>query len=64
MCITMVTGVHHKEYPGDLEAGEGEHVTSISICGFDYRLKMARNKELSSKTILVLRNDGEKFPRN
>ena len=34
---------------------------SISICGFDYRLKMARNKDLSSETrqsILVLRNEG------
>ena len=33
----------------------------ISICGFDYRLKMARNKDLSSETrqsILVLRNEG------
>ena len=33
-------------------------ISSISICGFDYRLKMARNKELSSETILVLRNEG------
>ena len=33
----------------------------IRICGFDYRLKMARNKELSSEThqsIFVLRNEG------
>ena len=33
----------------------------MSICGFDYRLKMARNKDLSSEThqsILVLRNEG------
>ena len=36
-------------------------IWSISNCGFDYRLKMARNKELSSETrqsILVLRNEG------
>ena len=36
-------------------------IWSISICGFDYRLKMARNKDLSSETrqsILVLRNEG------
>jgi hypothetical protein len=25
--ITMVTGVHHNEQPGDLEAGEGAHET-------------------------------------
>ena len=34
---------------------------STSICGFDYRLKMSRNKLLSSETrqsILVLRNEG------
>jgi transposase len=33
----------------------------ISICGFDYRLKIARNKGLSSEkhqSILVLRNEG------
>ena len=33
----------------------------ISICGFDYRLKMARNQDLSSETrqsVLVLRNEG------
>ena len=31
------------------------------MCGFDYRLKMGRNKDLSSETrqfILVLRNEG------
>jgi transposase len=36
-------------------------IWSISICGFDYRLKMARTKGLSSETrqsILVLRNEG------
>jgi DNA-binding NarL/FixJ family response regulator len=36
-------------------------IWSITICGFDYRLKMARNKELSSEThqsIFVLRNEG------
>ena len=36
-------------------------IWSISICGFDYRLKMSRNKELSSETrqsIPVLRNEG------
>jgi transposase len=35
-------------------------IWSISICGFDYRLIMARNKGFSSETqsILVLRNDG------
>ena len=36
-------------------------IWSISICGFDYRLKVARNKDLSSETrqsILVLRNEG------
>ena len=36
-------------------------VWSISICGFDYRLKMARNKALPSETrqsVLVLRNEG------
>ena len=36
-------------------------IWSISICGFDYRLKMARNKDRSSEThqsILVLRNEG------
>jgi hypothetical protein len=36
-------------------------VWSISICVFDYRFKMARNKRLSSETrqsILVLRNEG------
>jgi hypothetical protein len=36
-------------------------IWSISICGFDYRLKLARNKELSSETsqsVLVLRNEG------
>ena len=27
MRVTMVTGVHHNEQPGDLEAGEGAHVT-------------------------------------
>ena len=34
-------------------------IWSISICGFDYRLKIARNKAISSETrqsILVLRN--------
>jgi hypothetical protein len=35
---------------------------ALSICGFDYRLKMARNKDLSSETrrqsILILRNEG------
>ena len=25
--VTMVTGVRHNEQPGDLEAGEGAHVT-------------------------------------
>ena len=37
------------------------NIWSISICGFDYRIKMARNKDLSSETrqsILVLRNEG------
>ena len=37
------------------------NIWSISICGFDYRLKMARNKELSSETcqsIVVLINEG------
>ena len=29
MCLTMVTGVRHNEQPGDLEAGEGAHVTYI-----------------------------------
>jgi hypothetical protein len=29
MRVTMVTGVHHNEQPGDLEAGEGAHVTSV-----------------------------------
>uniref|UniRef100_A0A674C099 5'-3' exoribonuclease n=1 Tax=Salmo trutta TaxID=8032 RepID=A0A674C099_SALTR len=36
-------------------------IWSISICGFNYRLKMARNKELSSETlqsILVLTIEG------
>ena len=41
---------------------------SVSICGFDYRHKMARNRELSSETcqsILVLRKKKcEKLPRN
>ena len=27
MRITMVTGVRHNEQPGDLEAGEGAHMT-------------------------------------
>ena len=27
MHVTMVTGVHHNEQPGDLEAGEGAQVT-------------------------------------
>ena len=25
--VTMVTSVHHNEQPGDLEAGEGAHLT-------------------------------------
>jgi hypothetical protein len=36
-------------------------IWSISICGFNYRLKMARNKGLSSEThqsIFDLRNEG------
>ena len=36
-------------------------IWSIFICGFDYSLKMARNKDLSSESrqsILVLRNEG------
>jgi transposase len=36
-------------------------IWSINICGFDYRLKMPRNKDVSSETrqsILVLRNEG------
>uniref|UniRef100_A0AAZ3P6S1 Laminin subunit alpha-5 n=1 Tax=Oncorhynchus tshawytscha TaxID=74940 RepID=A0AAZ3P6S1_ONCTS len=36
-------------------------IWSISICGFDYRVKMVRNKDLSSETrqsILVLRHEG------
>jgi hypothetical protein len=36
-------------------------IWSITICGFEYRLKVARNKDLSSETrqsILVLRNEG------
>jgi transposase len=36
-------------------------IWSISIGGFDYRLKMDRNKELSSEThpsVLVLKNKG------
>ena len=40
-------------------------IWSISICGFDYRLKMSRNKGLSSETrqsILVLRNKGYSMP--
>ena len=38
-----------------------EYIWSISISGFDNRLKMARNKDLSPETpqsILVLRNEG------
>ena len=27
MPVTMVTGMHHNEQPGDLEAGEGAHMT-------------------------------------
>ena len=30
MIVTLVTGVRHKEQPGDLEAGEGAHVTVVS----------------------------------
>ena len=31
--VTMVTGVRHNEQPGDLEAGEGTHVTlSKDVC--------------------------------
>ena len=26
--VTMMTGVRHNEQPGDLEAGEGAHVTT------------------------------------
>ena len=36
-------------------------IWGISICGFDCRLKMARNKDLSSEarqSIVVLRNEG------
>ena len=36
-------------------------IWSISVCGFDYRLKISRNKDLSSEThqfILILRNEG------
>ena len=38
-----------------------EYLEHQHFYGFDYRLKMARNKELSSKThqsIIVLRNEG------
>jgi hypothetical protein len=31
MCVTMVTGVRHYEQPGDLEAGEGAHVTNMNM---------------------------------
>ena len=31
MRLKMVTGVHHNEQPGDLEAGEGAHMTSTCI---------------------------------
>ena len=30
ICVTMVTGVRHNEQPGDLEAGEGAHMTHLS----------------------------------
>ena len=29
MRVTMVTGVRHKEQPGDLEAREGAHMTIV-----------------------------------
>ena len=32
--VTMVTGVHLNEQPGDLEAGEGAHVTPINQIKF------------------------------
>ena len=31
MHVTMMTGVRHNEQPGDLEAGEGAHVTAMDI---------------------------------
>ena len=36
--VTMVTGVGHNEHPGDLEAGEGAHVTPLSYIITDYFL--------------------------
>ena len=33
MRVTMVTGVRHNEQPGDLETGEGAHVTPTRISG-------------------------------
>ena len=29
MCVAMVTGVHHNEQPGDLDPGEGAHMSRV-----------------------------------
>ena len=47
MRVTMVTGVRHNEHPGDLETGEGAHVTitTVYLCVYHtccdlYKLKV------------------------
>ena len=53
MRITLVTGVLPNEQPGDLEAGEGAHVT-IAICQLEEK---EEDKRFTVKTtVIVLHN--------
>jgi hypothetical protein len=44
--VTMVTVVRHNEQPGDLEAGEGAHVTNAKVlfCYVVYTLSLGKKK--------------------